>query len=608
MIHRLKNTFNEHFALIIALSVALVVYFRFLFFDPISWDDPEMVFRNHAVKHFDLTAFFTEHYVGNYIPVTMIFHAIAWKLFGSMAGGHHALNIVVHLINGLLAYRIALKLFKSKSGANLTAILFLLHPLQVESVGWIGELKNVLWVFFSFLSCLSYLDYREDQKQKKLLFVYLWFLIACLSKSSAVILPLIFICLDLFLDKNIKLKHLLSKLPLILISVVFGLINIKTQTADQFINYSHAFPFYQRIAFAGYALVKYFLFLILPIKLSALHPYPAFSTFISICGFLAILSLLVLLYFLFRKKNYSLLAILLMILFSLILVLQFIPFGESLYADRYLYFTMFFISLLYIQLFQSKAKFLKYSAYVLLVLLPILSFARASVWKNGETLYSDVIKNYPNSFVALNSLGTELMMKNKDEEALIYLDKAILAGPRNYKGYYNKGLLLLKMNRPEEAIRSFNAVLELNDYNKAYIGRASAYYMMKDISKAMKDAEYVLSKEGSNSKALFVLANCYNEMNQLEKAVSIYDKCLLLNPEDADYYFKRGIALGKMQQFDKCLSDLNSCIQLNANYFEAYYWRGVVKVNLKLDPCEDLRTAAKNNIQPAIATFNKYCQ
>lgn len=594
--------------MIIALCASLIIYFRFLYFDAVSWDDPEMVFRNRSVRSFDIASLISDHFVGNYIPVTMLLHALAFKIFGSTAGGHHAINILFHLLNGILVYRIVLLLLKTKGSAGLAVVIFLLHPLQIESAGWISELKNVVWTFFALLAILSYLNYQSENKQRQLLQVYIFFLLSCLSKPSAVILPLVFICLDVFQQNSFRFKFLLNKIPLLLFSLLFGIINMKTQSADLFINYAHAFPYYQRVAFAGYALLKYLFFFFVPIKLSALHPYPVFSNSILVIGFLSILSLIILLLVLYRKKHFAAFSLIKTSIISLILVLQFIPFGESLYADRYMYFSILFFSLVFIYLIREKINLIKYSAYALLILLPILSFSRASVWKNGEALYSDVIKTYPESFVALNSLGTELMMQNKDEEALAYLDKAILAGPRNFKGYYNRGLLLLKMNKPNEAIKSFNQVLELKDYNKAYVGRASAYYLMKDIPKAMKDAEYVLSREGDQAKALFVLGNCYNEMNQLEKAISVYDRCVLISPEDPDFYFKRGIAFGKMQQFEKCLNDLNTCIELNSNYYEAYFWRGVAKVNLKLNPCEDLGFAAKNNIQPAVSAFQKYCQ
>lgn len=567
-----------------------------------------MVFKNKDVRSFNLFAFFSSHYVGNYIPLTMFFHALNWKLAGTNVGGHHLFNILIHLLNGVLAFRIGLILFKNKGPANVIAILFLLHPLQIESVGWISELKNVLWVFFAFLSIHAYLNPIESSSQSKYLKVFLFFLLACLSKPSAVILPLLFIALDIFQNNDFKLKYVLHKIPFLIIAIIFGIINMKTQSADLFINYSHAFPYYQRFAFGGFALLKYIGFFTFPIGLSALHPYPEFNSFILISGITFFSAVIILLSYLFYKKSFKLFALISLPLINLILVLQFIPFGESLYADRYMYMALFFFSLLPVYCIAQKERVLKYSSILLIIILPIISFSRMRIWSSAENLYTDVVKKYPESFVALNSLGTEKMMLNKDTEALQYLTEAVRVNEKNYKGYYNLGLVLLKLNKSDEAIKSFNQAIKLKENTKSYIGRASAYYNKMDIAKAISDAEYVLKSEPNNAKALFILANCYNEMNQLEKAISVYDLCIQGDADEPDFYFKRGIAYGKMQDFSKCKLDLDKCLILNKNYIEAYYWRGVVKVNLKENPCADLKIAAQNNYKPAVTAFQKYCQ
>jgi tetratricopeptide (TPR) repeat protein len=243
-----------------------------------------------------------------------------------------------------------------------------------------------------------------------------------------------------------------------------------------------------------------------------------------------------------------------------------------------------------------------------MIIFPVITFLRLEVWKNSVNLYSDILKKFPESFVALNSLGAELMFRNEDKKALEYLNKAVSVSPKNYKGYYNRGLLLLKNNEPEKAIKSFDQAIAIYDYPKAYVGRASAYYMLKDFPKALNDAKRVLSVDANNPKARFVMANCYNDLDKLDQAISEYNKCIEISSDDADFYFKRAIAYGKKQDFEQCMNDLNLCITLNETYFEAYYWRGVAKINLRINPCEDLKIAARNNITPAVNAYNKYCQ
>ncbi len=170
------------------------------------------------------------------------------------------------------------------------------------------------------------------------------------------------------------------------------------------------------------------------------------------------------------------------------------------------------------------------------------------------------------------------------------------------------GLLYLKNNQAQKAIESFNRTINLYEYYKAYTARASAYYMLNDLPKAMMDANKVLSLESNNGKAHFILGNCYNDLNQLDNAIAEYNLAIRSNAEESDYYFKRAIALGKKQQFDNCLNDLIVCLELNPNNYEAYYWKGVSLVNLNKNPCEDFKIAAQNNFEPAMNALNKYCR
>ena len=604
----LRNKVNEHLILIVVLTITSLVYTKFLFYGHISWDDPEMVFKNKAVQSFDIKTLFTNHYVGNYIPITMLVHAIAWLLFENNDGGHHLVNILLHLLNGGLVYIITIKLFKLNWVANLTAIVFLLHPLQIESVGWISELKTVLSATFLLIGLIHYLKYLQHSKQKYYLFTLLFFCLSCLSKPSAVVFPLILIGIDVLVNKKILIKGFVNKIPFLIISIIIGLSTVKAQTADLFINHAHEFPYFQRFGLAGYALFNYFLLFVFPIKLSVIYSYPEIKTSILIIGYSVLAVILGLVFYSFSRKKYSILLIIIYIILNLVLVLQLLPFGEALYADRYAYLPIIGLAWA-LGFFINAIKINKTAIYVIVILLfSSFTFNRITKWKTAISLYEDILKNYPNQFIALNSLGVEYMFANNNLKALDYFNKVVAAAPNNYKGFYNRGLLFLKINKPELAINSFNQSLKLYSYSKALIGRASAYYALNDLSKAINDANSALNLEKSNARASFVLGNCYNDLNQLDKAISCYNKSIDINGDEPDFYFKRGIAQGKKQNFSACLSDISVCINLNPFYYQAYYWRGVAKVNLKQSPCEDFKFAAQNNYEPAINALNKYCR
>lgn len=567
-----------------------------------------MLFKNKDVIQFNVKALVSKHYVGNYIPVTMLVHALAWSVFGNADWGHHLLNILLHVLNAMLVFQLGRRLFRSELISLTGCLVFLLHPLQIESVGWISELKNVLSTTFYLFGLLYYHRYKEQPSQKNYLLTFLWFVLAGLSKSSAVVFPLTLICLDLIIDKKWRLVILWNKLPMLLVSLVLGIINIRTQAADLFINHAHEFPFYQRFGFAGIALLSYARLVALPINLSVIYSYPEGTWAVFALGFAALVLVATLVILAWRRRNFTLLGLVLFSLVNLLLVLQFLPFGEVLYADRYAYVPLigaawglgFLIEKIKVNPLMIQV--------VLLLYFTAFTAARIGVWKSAMSLYEDIIRKYPDQFVALNSAGVESMLQNDDQKALDLLNRAVKAAPRNYKGYYNRGLVYLKNKQAKEAIASFNEALAIYPYVKAYTGRAAAYYLLSDIPKAMNDANFVLQTEPNNANARFVLANCLNDLNKLEEAMAEYNRCIALKPDEADYYFKRAIVFGKRQDFKACLNDLDLSIYLRADNYEAYYWRGVAKVNLRQNPCSDLVVAARHNYEPAIKAYNTYCK
>ncbi|MCA0429927.1 MAG: tetratricopeptide repeat protein [Bacteroidetes bacterium] len=588
--------------------LCLVVYFKAFYFKTISWDDPEMVFNNPDVFIFNLKNFFTNYYVGNYIPITMIVHSINFMLFKDWAGGHHLINIFFHLINAWLLYKLLLSLKLNQTLVFFTVGVFLLHPLQVETVIWISELKTILMFFFFLLACTNYLKFIQTSKTVFYITCILFSTLAGLSKSYAVILPFFFIAIAYYNYKKISLKQITFIIPIFLVSLILGIVNLKSQSSDQFINYSHNYSIYQKICNAGYAIYNYLILFLKPSPLYPLYSFPKFTpTVIGIGLFVVLFIILLFIYFTVKKKYYELILTFLSVI-SLVLVLQFIPFGEVLYADRYMYVTIIFFSIVFFSVFKFINLFQKPIIILVLLILAFITYTQLNYWTNSKTLYTKVIKHEPNSFVALNSLGVELMLTNNDFEAEQYLQKAILANTKNYKGYYNLGLLYLKINNIKKAISQFNTVLSIKDYNKAIVARASAYYMLQDYSKAMADAERVIEKDPLNSKAYFVLGNCYNDINNLDKAFFYFDKAISINAYNSEFYLKKGIVLGKKQNFQLCLENLNKAIELNSNYGEAYYWRGVALINLKQNPCEDFKQAVKQNYPQAVNALNQYCK
>lgn len=594
----------------LVLSILIVaVYFKLFSANFISWDDGDVVLNNKHVHDFDIKAFFTNYYVGNYAPISMIGFAIDWLVFHGNAAGHHAMSLLFHIVNGVLVYKLAELILKDNLKALLCAVIFCFHPLQVETVAWVSAKNNLVYSVFFLSGLIYYSKFIIDGIKKHYFYALLFFILSVLSKPSAICFPLVLFLFDHLLKSKLDFKSLIvNKIPFIIVAVILGIATIYTRTEDKFINQNHAYAIHERIGYAGYAILQYIYKFFIPMDLSVIYPYPQNKVLSISVGYLILILLVFALYKLYKSSSKIIFFGLLFFIINLLLVLQFIPFGEVLTADRYMYLPIIGISIALLSIIPLKEKQLKIAGIALMLVFGSLTFMRASVWKNSISLYSDIIKKYPHSFVALNSLGAEYMLTKNYDMSLRYLNAAINENTEYYKGYYNRGLLYAQTDRLKNAISDFDKAIALKQYSKAYVARANAYYILKDFPKAISDAETVLKTDANNPKANYVLANCYDDLNQLDKALGYYNKVISLNAENPLYFMRRAILHGKMQQFQTCLQDLDACTSIDANYAEAYYWKGVVKVNMKQNPCADLRRALELGFSAAQQPLMTYCR
>ena len=519
------------------------------------------------------------------------------------------MSLLFHIINSVLVYYLATLLLKDKLKSLLCAVIFCFHPLQVETVAWVSAKNNLVYSVFFLSGLIFYSKFIILGVKKYYVYALFLFVLSVLSKPLAICFPLILILLDYLLKVKLDFKSIiLNKIPFVIVAFILGLATIYTRTEDKFINQNHAHAIHERVGYAGYALLQYIYKFFIPINLSVIYPYPQNKTVSLIIGYGVILIFIVCCYKLYKLKHKIALYGLLFFVANLLLVLQFVPFGEVLTADRYMYLPIIGLSLLVVSFLTITEKYLKPILVIVVFVFGSLTFMRASVWKNSISLYSDILKKYPHSFVALNSLGAEYMLNKNYDLSLRYLNAAINENTNYYKGYYNRGLLFAQTERLKDALKDFDIAIALKQYPKAYVARANLFYVLKDFPKAMSDAETVLKTEVNNPKANYVLANCYDDLNQFQKALSYYNKAISVNAENPLYYLRRAILYGKMQQFEPCLKDLDTCTNIDNNYAEAYYWKGVVKINMKQNPCSDLKKAADLGFKASENPLRTYCR
>ena len=212
--------------LLVILLISFLAYLPVLHNGFVNWDDDQYIQENWIIHTFNIKEIFTGYFMGNYHPLTMLVLAIEYKLFGIAPTGYHLINLLIHLLNIILVYKLIVLLSDKKYVALIACLLFGIHPIHVESVAWVSELKDLLYAFFFLLSIIYYLKFIKSGDKIFYFYSLLLFLPALLSKAMAASLPLAMLLIDYFMGRKINLKNFLEKIPFFIIALIFGVLAI----------------------------------------------------------------------------------------------------------------------------------------------------------------------------------------------------------------------------------------------------------------------------------------------------------------------------------------------------------------------------------------------
>lgn len=423
--------------------------------DFVSWDDHVYVYENPMILNPTAASFkaFGSQVVSlNYHPLTMWSLWLNSALFGAGAKSFIVTNVLIHWLNtGLLCWLVWLLTGRQyRSVAILTALLFAIHPLRAESVVWVSERKDVLYVFFFLAGLIAYWRYLETQRSAKLWAALGLMLLSCLSKGVAVVFPLVCLLLDYWQGRKFEAKWVVEKIPMFALSMFFGLIALDVQHGGDFHGMltlamgektkalSTVFGLDQKILFAGYGYMMYFAKTFLPTDLCTFYPYPTevqLKGFAYVGGAIFMLASIALAAWSMKKTKVFAFG-LGWVLATVILVLQFVSVGVVIMADRYFYLPSagVFFMLTYaaeVYVLQKNPSWRNIwwgilGAFALWCL--VLSHSQSATWKNSETLWQQVLKYYPAEDQALESLANWYGKENRVPEAEVMLERAVQDG------------------------------------------------------------------------------------------------------------------------------------------------------------------------------------
>jgi tetratricopeptide (TPR) repeat protein len=560
------------------------VYMRTLGHDfQLFWDDAKYVTSNEVVQGFTLEHLkgaFTGYYVGNYAPVQIISYMADNAVWGMRASGFFLTNILLHLGNGLLFYVILIRLGWRRLWAFLSAFVFLLHPVQVESVAWISERKNLLAMFFCLLAFALYLSYREkgwEEGKRAYLSSFTSFLLALLAKSVAVIFPLQILLYDLcYPERRERGRWLTDKIPFLCAAAVIAWIAMRSQLPGEApgmgggrTSYHGGSPYATFLTMLT-VLARYVKLLVWPSGLSAVYDPPiktGIDGAVAAGGFLFVL-LMAGGVLLFRRRRrlffwYALFFV------GLLPVSQVVPI-ITLMNDRYLYFPMLGAAACFGGLASccdacsgARRAIALAAAGLFLVALPCLSFARAGVWKNDLTLWSDAAEKTSGSAIAVYGLAQALQNSGDLDAALPVYLRVLAIDPRHMDTLNNLGALYRAKNLP---LKGRPYLLDLTRYYPAYakgfLALGLNYDLTGDLGEAEKAFRRALALQPRSKEVLLDLARISYKTKRLDAARNYLRDAAAFGGTNADIEYNRACIEALTGHHRESLQFLESAFRL----------------------------------------------
>ena len=468
-------------AVLITTTITWFAYSRALDHDFVNWDDPHYVTENVLVRKQNYRQLLTTVVSLNYHPLTMISLA-ADAAEPLSARPFIRTNVLLHLVNtGLVLWLAFLLSGRRILVAAFVALLFGIHPMHVESVVWVSERKDVLYTLFFLAAAMAYWRYLEVRRWRWLSVTFGLFLLSCLSKGMAVVFPLVMLLLDFWKRRPLlERRAMLEKVPFLAVSLLFGLIALDVQAGGDFHGLltlaslkkalvpDTGFTSFQRLAFPSYGHMMYVARLLVPVNLSPYYPYPSTAEAGQLRYVLApIFLLLTLALGVWGVRRAPLLAFGIgWYLAAVVMVLQWIPVGSAIMADRYTYLSsvgLFFLLAMGIDEAYRRSRAVGMTLWGMGAVFSGFLFLRtvqqAEVWRDSESLWTAVLRTNPNAAMAHNNLGILAGGQGRLDDAIHRFRAALAIQPNLSEARTNLGFMLYMKGHTDSAIAECRAAV-----------------------------------------------------------------------------------------------------------------------------------------------------
>jgi protein O-mannosyl-transferase len=461
---------------LLVLLLTIAAHARGLQGQFLEWDDYSHITQNPLIRSLsptNLWRMFTEPTAKLYVPLTWVSLAIDYQVWGQIPFGYHLTNLLLHAANTLLVLLLVFQLLRGRfehaqPAAVLTAAIFGVHPLRVESVAWVTERKDLLFAFFYLLAMLAYLRWVVRGNRRNYWGCLLLFVCSALAKSTAVTLPLVLVLLDVFWKRRVAVWE---KIPFFAVSLIIGTATFIAQASGkgETVMSTEVIPLWARLGLVGYCTLFHVGKFLWPFHLSAV--YPSFEDFgwtpPQAVAYLLAFTVLLATAFAFRRRAPIVLPSWLFYLITLSPTIGLIPVGVHVVADRFTYVPLIGLALplsvgvlTLANNWRRAQPILAATIATWLVALAILSAKRSAIWSNTEALFHNALAENPNCYPALVNLTTYYTSTKQFDEAIDCGTRAVAVAPNGLVGRKSLASALVQARRYREAIKALQPAID----------------------------------------------------------------------------------------------------------------------------------------------------
>jgi len=489
------------------------------------WDDDAYVTDNpHVRTGITLSSVrwaFTSFEQSNWHPVAWLSHMLDCQLFGLNAGAQHLVNVLLHLVNVLLLFWILRKATGALWRSFFVAILFAVHPLNVETVAWIAQRKSLLSAFLSLLTLAVYGWYVHRSGWRRYLVVALAFALALMAKPMAVTLPVLLLLFDYWpLRRHAEVGALqrwkqlaLEKLPLLSMSAVSSILTETAQGAGGSVMRLSLLPVSARLENAAISYIAYLGKIMWPARLSTYYPLrlsPPLGDAIASAVILIVISALALY---LRRFPYIVVGWF-FFLISMVPVIGIVQVGFQGMADRYTYVPMIglLIALVWTladatQALPAPRIALTAAALFVAVALSVTTSLYLRDWQNSVSLFAHARAAWGRPDMWLEQLyGNALFSAGRVDEALDHYQQSCAVQPRTEYCHYNIAHICAGRSQFREAIAEYELALRYTANREMALlcltEKGAAQLQLGDYVGAASSAAHALSVDPTNPSAL----------------------------------------------------------------------------------------------------------